>query len=135
MKKTHIIGIGVIAIAIVIIISTAGDASTYVTFNEAAEMAEEGNNKSIHVVGKLPKTPEGQIKGIEESPDKLSFSFLLEDNNKKLEKVYYNNPIPADFIRSEQVVIIGSYKKDVFVADNILLKCPSKYEENKLSIK
>lgn len=135
MKKTHIIGIGVIAIAIVIIISTAGDASTYVTFNEAAEMAQEGDNKSIHVVGKLPKTPDGQIKGIEESPDKLSFSFLLEDNNKKLEKVYYNNPIPADFIRSEQVVIIGSYKKDVFVADNILLKCPSKYEENKLSIK
>ncbi|HYG38907.1 MAG TPA: cytochrome c maturation protein CcmE [Cytophagales bacterium] len=135
MKKTHIIGIGVIAIAIVIIISTAGDASTYVTFNEAAEMAQEGDNKSIHVVGKLPKTPNGQIKGIEESPDKLSFSFLLEDNNKKLEKVYYNNPIPADFVRSEQVVIIGSYKKDVFVADNILLKCPSKYEENKLSIK
>lgn len=135
MKKTHIIGIGVIAIAIVIIISTAGDASTYVSFKEAAEMAEEGDNKLIHVVGKLPKTAQGQIEGIEEGPDKLSFSFMLEDNNKKLEKVYYNNPIPADFRRSEQVVIIGNYKNNVFVADNILLKCPSKYEENKLSVK
>lgn len=135
MKKTHIIGIGVIAIAIVIIISTAGDASTYVTFKEAAEMAEDGDNKLIHVVGKLPKTEQGKIEGIQESPDKLSFSFILEDNNKKTEKVYYNNPVPPDFMRSEQIVIIGSYKNDVFVADNILLKCPSKYEENKLSVK
>jgi cytochrome c-type biogenesis protein CcmE len=135
MKKTHIIGIAVIAIAIVIIISTAGDASTYVTFTEAAEMAKEGDNKSIHVVGKLPKNQTGEIVGIEESPDKLSFSFILSDNNNKQEKVYHNNPIPADFKKSEQVVIIGGYKNDVFVAKQILLKCPSKYQENKLSVK
>jgi cytochrome c-type biogenesis protein CcmE len=135
MKKTHIIGIAVIAVAIIIIISTAGDASTYVTFKEAAEMAEDGQSKSIHVVGKLPKNESGEIVGIEENPDKLSFTFLLNDNSNKQEKVYYNDPIPADFKKSEQVVIIGGYRKNVFVAKQILLKCPSKYQENKLSVK
>ena len=45
MKKTHIFGIIIIAIAVMIIIITAGDASTYVTFTEARKMAGEGNNK------------------------------------------------------------------------------------------
>ena len=35
MKKSHIIGIVVIAMAIGIILTTAGDASSYVTFEEA----------------------------------------------------------------------------------------------------
>ena len=32
MKKTHLIALLVIAVAIAILVSTAGDASTYVTF-------------------------------------------------------------------------------------------------------
>ena len=48
MKKTHIFGIIIIAIAVMIITITAGDASTYVTFREAMKMAAEGNNKKIH---------------------------------------------------------------------------------------
>ena len=134
MNKSLIIGIAVIAIAITIVISTAGDASTYVTFSEASEMAQSGSNKSIHVVGKLPKSPSGEIIGIEETPDKLSFSFLLVDNKQKQERVFYNNPIPPDFRKSEQVVIIGGYKEKMFFAKQILMKCPSKYEENKVSV-
>ena len=44
----------------------------------------------------------------------------------------YFNPKPQDFERSEQVVITGNMKNDVFVADKILLKCPSKYTENEI---
>jgi cytochrome c-type biogenesis protein CcmE len=40
--------------------------------------------------------------------------------------------MPPDFTRSEKVVVVGSYHNDLFVADKILLKCPSKYQENKL---
>ena len=39
MKKTHIIGIVIIALAIGIIMATAGDASVYVSFKEAKELA------------------------------------------------------------------------------------------------
>lgn len=129
MKKSHIIGIVIIGIAIAVIISTAGDASSYVNFDKAYEMASNGNNQSIHVVGQLKKDPSGEIIGIEPSTDKLSFRFLMVDENKKEQVVFYNEPMPPDFKRSEKVVVIGSYNQDIFVADKILMKCPSKYQE------
>lgn len=129
MKKTHIIGMVVIAIALMIIISTAGDASTYVSFNEAMEMSQDGNHNKIHVVGKLKKDTDGNVIGIETSPNKRSFRFALVDENNEEQIVYHPNPMPTDFLRSEQVVVVGSYSQDRFVADKILLKCPSKYQE------
>ena len=129
MKKSHILAIVVIAVAIGIIISTAGDASTYVNFNQAHEMAATGNNTSIHVVGQLKKDTDGHIVGIHNSPDNLSFSFILVDEKGKEQEVFYNEPMPPDFTRSENVVVIGGYQGDNFVANKILLKCPSKYQE------
>jgi cytochrome c-type biogenesis protein CcmE len=132
MKLSYIIAIGVIAVAIGILILTAGDASTYVDFTQAQQMASGGNSTPIHVVGQLKKDSTGAITGLEKSIDNLSFSFILVDENKKEQKVYYNEPMPADFLRSEKVVVIGGYHNDQFVAKKILLKCPSKYQEQKL---
>jgi cytochrome c-type biogenesis protein CcmE len=130
MKKGHIIGLGIIAIAIVIIMTSIGDASSYENFNTAWEMKEDGEDKSIHVVGQLKKDQTGQVSGIEVGEDKVSFTFLLVDKEGTEQKVFYNEPVPADFQRSEQVVVIGSYReKEIFVADKILMKCPSKYQE------
>ncbi|MBL7859856.1 MAG: cytochrome c maturation protein CcmE [Cyclobacteriaceae bacterium] len=133
MKKSHIIAIVVIAACIGIIIVTAGDASTYVTFDQAYQMASTGNKTQIHVVGDLKKDDQGNIVGIEKSADNLSFSFILIDENQKEQKVYYNEPMPPDFTRSEKVVVIGSFQNNAFVANKILLKCPSKYQEEKLN--
>ena len=134
MKKTHIIGIIIIALAIGIIMTTAGDASTYVSFSEAIELAEDGNAKKVHVVGRLKKDKAGHIVGMQYDPlkDPNYFSFILSDTNKLEQRVVYFNPKPQDFERSEQVVITGNMKNDVFVADKILLKCPSKYTENEI---
>jgi cytochrome c-type biogenesis protein CcmE len=41
--------------------------------------------------------------------------------------------MPPDFLRSEKVVVIGRYQQDSFVASKILLKCPSKYEDETLN--
>lgn len=133
MKTSHIIGILIIAVAIGIIITTAGDASSYVTFDKAYEMANAGNTNSIHVVGELKKDNTGRITGIHPSANKLSFSFVMVDENNEEQKVFYNEPMPPDFQRSEKVVVIGSFTDDVFVADKILMKCPSKYEETTVS--
>lgn len=133
MKKGHIIGIGIIAFAIIIIITSIGDASTYENFATAKEMKMSGDDKSIHVVGQLKKDPSGRVEGIEVSEEKTSFYFMMLDNDGKEQKVFYNEPVPADFARAEQVVVIGSYKNDeVFVADKILMKCPSKYQETEM---
>lgn len=129
MKKTHILGIIVIAIAIVVIMSTAGDASAYVNFDDAKTMAAQGNRNKIHVVGTLTKTPAGEVVGIEASPDMLSFKFMMVDENNDTQQVFHPNPMPTDFLRSEQVVVVGSFQNERFVAEKILLKCPSKYQE------
>ncbi len=132
MKPKYIIALVIIAVAVGIIILTAGDASTYVNFGQAQKMASEGSTTPIHVVGQLKKDEAGHIVGLENSIDKLSFSFVLIDDNRKEQKVYYNEPMPPDFLRSEKVVVIGSYQGDQFIAKKILLKCPSKYQEQKL---
>jgi cytochrome c-type biogenesis protein CcmE len=134
MKKSHILIIVVIAVAIGIIVTTAGDASTYVSFNDAYQMASQGNENSIHVVGQLKKDASGHIVGIEEGADKVSFSFIMVDENGKEQKVDYNQPIPADFTRSEKVVVVGHYAGDTFKAEKILLKCPSKYQEQNVNV-
>ncbi len=134
MKKSHILGIVVIAIAVFVIISTAGDASTYVSFDEAKALVESGSNKKVHVVGQLKKDDDGKIIGVVPSNDKLSVTFLMVDNNQKTNKVFYNQPMPPDLKQSEQVVVVGQYRDDIFYASQILLKCPSKYEEETLQI-
>lgn len=132
MKKSSIIGLIVIAVAVTVIISTSADASAYLTFDEAYELAERGKSKKIHVVGQLKKDASGKPTGIYAGANKLSVSFVMVDNNMKEQTVYYDEPMPADLLRSEQVVVVGNYQDERFIADRIVLKCPSKYEETEL---
>jgi cytochrome c-type biogenesis protein CcmE len=134
MKKAHILGLGIIAVAIIIITSMIGDASTYESFSTAKAMKEKGEDKAIHVVGQLKKSPEGNVEGIQVNDNKTSFYFMMVDNDGNEQQVFYNEPIPADFARAEQIVVIGAYKnQELFVANKILMKCPSKYQENEIS--
>ena len=81
MKKTHIFGIIIIAVAIGVIISATGDASSYVNFTEARRMSESGVDKKIHVVGTLKRDSNNEVVGVEASPDMLSFRFVMLDEN------------------------------------------------------
>lgn len=138
MKKSHLLGILIIAVAVGVIISTAGDAGTYVTFREAAERAAGGDDRKLHVVGTLHKDAGGQPVGLEYQPERDAnyFAFQLVDQEGQQHRVVYHDTKPQDFERSEQIVIIGSFPEggtgETFVADKILMKCPSKYEETTL---
>lgn len=135
MKTSHIILIIVIAVAIGVILSTSGDASKYVSFKEAYQMSAEGDDDKVHVVGKLKKSSDGSIVGMYYNPvlDPNRFEFILVDNNNEAHPVIYKNAKPQDFDKSEQVVVVGSVDGEVFVADEILMKCPSKYEEKEVN--
>ncbi|HEX8659913.1 MAG TPA: cytochrome c maturation protein CcmE [Hymenobacter sp.] len=134
MKKSHLFIMAIIAVAAAIILSTTADASVYVGFGEARQRAAEGNTTKVHVVGKLPRDSQKQPVGLEYDPmtDPNYFAFTLIDTNRVAQRVVYNNPKPQDFDASEQVVITGCMKGQVFMADNILLKCPSKYVKKDL---
>lgn len=122
MKRTHIIGIVLIALAIGMILSTFADSSTYASFNEA--LAEP--QKEFHVVGELNKNKE-----LEYNPEENvnRFAFYLVDREGTEKKVVFNGTKPQDFERSEQVVITGKMNDEIFIADKILMKCPSKYND------
>ena len=134
MKKSHLLILAVIAAAIGILLTTSADVSQYVSFKEARELAAEGSTSKVHVVGRLPRSGQ-QIMGLEYNPtlDPNYFAFTLVDTNRIAQRVVYFNPKPQDFDKSEQVVITGCMRNDLFVADKILLKCPSKYVEKDLN--
>jgi cytochrome c-type biogenesis protein CcmE len=124
MKKSYIALIILIAIAIGVIVSTYGDASSYENFKVAAENPDN----EYHVVGTLNKTKE---KVYDPKADANYFSFYLTDEEGTEQKVILRGPEPQDFERSEKIVIIGKMQQDHFEASKILLKCPSKYTDQK----
>ena len=122
MKKTHIIAIIVIAVAIGAILSTVSDSSTYASFNEAIENPGD----EYHVVGVLNKEAD-MVYNPEENANLFIFSMI--DNNGDEQRVHFAGSKPQDFERSEQIVLVGKYENDTFQASKILMKCPSKYNE------
>ena len=134
MKNLFPIYLIFLSITIIIVISTFADASTYVSFSDAKSLYSVGKKSPIHVVGRLMKNEENQVIGIKKSDDNLSFSFEMIDEEGTIENVFYGEPMPPDFILSDQVVVIGSYNDKRFIAKEILLKCPSKYTEDQVNI-
>lgn len=124
MKKTHIIGIIIIAVAIGAILTTLNNTSTYANFAEAAQSPDN----EFHVVGKLNKEKESVY---EPKVDANLFSFYMVDNKGEERKVILHKNKPQDFERSEQIVLIGQMEGEAFVASDILMKCPSKYNDGK----
>jgi cytochrome c-type biogenesis protein CcmE len=124
MKRTHIAAIILIAVALGVIISTISSSSTYESFT----VASEKQGKVFHVVGKLNRS-----KPYEYHPETNAniFSFYMYDNQGVERKVILNRAKPQDFDKSEQIVIIGKMQDNQFLASDILLKCPSKYNSEK----
>jgi len=60
-----------------------------------------------------------------------NFTFSLQDGAGQVVKVVYAKPKPANFEQAISIVAIGHYdaSKRIFVAEDMLVKCPSKYQE------
>jgi cytochrome c-type biogenesis protein CcmE len=127
MKKSALLGIIVIAVAIGVIVSTYADSSTYGNFTDAQKSDAE-----LHVVGKLDLN-----KAIVYNPiqDANYFSFYVKDNQGKECKVVFNGTKPQDFEKSEQIVLVGKMVEGEFQASKILMKCPSKYNKDQVEVK
>lgn len=127
MKKSHILAIIIIAAAVGILISASGDVTTYADFSQAEQKGEK-----VKLVGQLVKD-----QPVEYNPDKDPnyLSFTLRDDKGEVRKVVLKAAKPQDFERSEQIVLSGAMKDGVFVADDMLLKCPSKYQDQETYIR
>ncbi len=120
MKKTHILALVFIAIAVAAVIGTVYEGETYASFTKA----KENPGKKYHIIGEL-----NADRPMEEKVESntLYFSFYMFDDEKNESKVLYMGAKPQDFEKLEQIVLIGSYNGEVFAASDLLMKCPSKY--------
>ncbi|MDQ3072551.1 MAG: cytochrome c maturation protein CcmE [Bacteroidota bacterium] len=128
MKRAHIIALVLIAAAIVTITSAIGSTSEYVSFTKAAL----NPGKEFHIVGTWVKEA-----GLHYDPlkDPNYFSFKLRDEAGTIHTVILQDSKPQDFEHSEKIVVVGSMTDTYFDASSILMKCPSKYENEEVKVK
>src|ERR1700733_15777486 len=107
MKKTHIVILVLIAVAIAVLISFMGDLSTYETIASARQKAGKTVTIIAHLDNKQP---------IEYNPakDPNYVSFHISDTLGGTAKVVYRFEKPYDLEKAERVTLKGRMNGDVF---------------------
>jgi cytochrome c-type biogenesis protein CcmE len=124
MKKLHIGILVIIAAAIGVLLMYSVDFSTYDTI----QSAKEKQGKFVHLIAKIDKSQPIQYDAVKD-PNYLSF--VAVDSLGATTKVVYHNAKPAELEHSERVVLKGKMEGGVFECKDILMKCPSKYKDDK----
>lgn len=123
-KLVGIALVGMLGLVALSFSGVLGSASKYVTFNEAKEMDE-----SVHVVGSWVRRDQSHY-----DVNQDIFSFYLQDSSNTVSLVHYHDPQPDNFATAEDIVIEGKYEGDIFDAERILMKCPSKYDKGEFTV-
>ena len=124
MKRTHLIILIGIAALIVGLLVFSVDFSTYDTI----QSAKNKQGKFVHLIAKLDKSMPITYDPIN-NPNYLAFYAV--DSLGGQTKVVYHNSKPGDLEKSERIVLKGKMQQDHFECQDILLKCPSKYKDDK----
>jgi cytochrome c-type biogenesis protein CcmE len=120
LKPLHVIGLAIILLAIVT--GYYGLQSAFRPYTTSVDEALR-SGRSVQLAGFLGSTGSYDTVG--------NFTFDLQDGTGKMVKVVYTKPKPANFEQAVSVVAIGHYDaaQNAFLADDMLVKCPSKYQE------
>ena len=126
MKKTHIIILLLIAVAIAVLVSFMGNVSTY----ETIASAKQKEGKTVTIIAKLDKTQPIEFDA-QKNPNYTTFHIMDTLGNKARVDYYFEKPF--DMEKAERLVMSGQMNGDVFEIrkkDGILIKCPSKYKDD-----
>ena len=118
MRSKYIIG-GIIIVVFTIWagISFQDSLTPYVSIKEAKK-----TDKTVQLKG------ERLDNGYFDMENNL-FRFKLKDENGETLQVVFDGAKPGNFDQATHVVCVGRYQNGVFHAKDILVKCPSKYQE------
>jgi cytochrome c-type biogenesis protein CcmE len=118
MKLKYVVGIGIILIFIVFgALSFRKNLTPYVGFKEAKSLSTP-----VQIIGEvMPGETSYDLEN-----HKLYFS--LKDPKGEKMRVVYAGVKPANFEQATNIVAIGKYQEGEFLADQVLVKCPSKYQ-------
>ena len=126
MKKTHIVLLVFIALAIATLISFMGNLSTY----ETIASAKQKEGKVVTIIARLDNSKPMQYDP-RKDPNYLSFHVVDTVGNQA--QVVYHYEKPYDMEKAEKIVLKGRMNGNVFditSKDGILIKCPSKYKDD-----
>ncbi len=119
MKPKLIIGIiAIVGFTSLLMYNFGNSISTYVNFEQANGM------EGAHVVGTWD---DSQDYGF--SMETKQFSFFMKDEDGNVNRVVYPKPKPNNFEDADKLVVIGEMQNGVFYANDMLMKCPSKYND------
>jgi cytochrome c-type biogenesis protein CcmE len=122
MKPKTLIGLVLmIGFAALLFVNFGQQVGGYMSFSEA-----EATGAKAHVVGHWVKD-----RAFQYDRERNVFSFYMQDEQGTVRQIHYANPKPANFEDAERLVIEGYQEGEVFVADHILVKCPSKYNDTR----
>ncbi len=120
-----LIGGVVVAVVIGVLIATSfsGSTSDYLTISQAKALGPD-QPRSSRVAGAI--VPDS----VQWSTRDLHLTFEIRDETGQLSISYYG-PQPDMLVDAVEAVVIGKYDPagQVFEAEELLMKCPSKYEE------
>src|SRR6056297_3378175 len=120
MKPKLIIGIvAIVGFTSLLMYNFGNSISTYVNFEQADGM------QGAHVVGIWDDSKDYGF-----SMESKQFSFYMEDEDGNVRRVVYPKPKPNNFEEADQLVVIGEMRNNSFHADEMLMKCPSKYNDS-----
>jgi cytochrome c-type biogenesis protein CcmE len=118
MNLKVVVALGLLAVAIGVgVTSFKKSVTPYITFTEARR-----SSGLVQVNGVLAD------KRYVLKPNEQYLSFRLRDEKGEILPVEYHGVIPGNFDQATSIVAIGRYHDEKFVADQLLVKCPSKYQ-------
>lgn len=126
-KLKFIIGGVIILIAVVFLVaqSISSTGAYYMTVADLNAQASDLMGQKIRVSGAV----------VQESEDwdasELMLKFLMTDETGEEVLVSFHGSRPSNFSRATEAIVEGELMPDgTFRADNLLLKCPSRYDES-----
>jgi len=112
-----------VVIGVLIITSFSGSTSEYLSVAEVKALGPDQARDS-RVAGEIVPN------SVDWSTRDLHLTFAIEDDTGNLD-ISYHGPQPDMLVDAVEAVVVGKYDPDsqVFEAEELLMKCPSKYEE------
>jgi len=118
MNKRYVVGLTIIAVCgAVAAVAFRGSVTPYVSIAQA-----KGLDRSCQVMGEIDKD---QVR-YDHANGTLHFSIVDEEGH--MMPVAYQGVTPGNFDQAKDVVCRGRFEHGTFVAEQLLVKCPSKYQ-------
>jgi cytochrome c-type biogenesis protein CcmE len=113
----------VVVIGVLIVTSFSGSTSDYLTIAEVKALGPDQTRDS-RVAGEI--VPDS----VQWNTQDLHLTFEIKDETGQL-AISYHGPQPDMLVDAVEAVVIGKYNpaSQVYEAEELLMKCPSKYEE------